>query len=1292
MKQHEILYHFFKVKGKKEICFCVSVQADYHLKVLGVYYIHVPNDKKLPANWHSRTRHYLPKSGLKNLQAGGLGMPYQPAAEPPVKSLETIVPDSMAYEIHAALYRLKKEVGNINAYVRRYMGYASDDELAGALSAEQVDAVALAIYNIEVRKEALIVGDQTGIGKGRVAASLIRIFSRMGLKPVFLTEKPNLFSDIYRDLAAIGSANLVPFIVNGREGKTQVKDEDGNVVYEAPEKIVQDEIINHGRVSENYDYVMATYSQFASKTPTVKQTFLKSVAANNVLILDESHNAGGDMDVSATATLFYEIVEKTRGVLFLSATFAKRPDNMPLYTVKTCMREAAMDNEELVAAINRGGVALQEVLAATLVNEGQMIRRERSFEGVEVNYITLDGDGKKHFGVEDLENEQLATADRITDIIRDIIRMEKDYIVPIVEEMDEAVKAEMMEVIKREGTADFGVYNTPYFSKLFNVINQMLFSIKAKAVADRAIQRLLEGKKPVIAFASTMGAFLENMENDRGGLVGDGDTIKTDFSEVLNKGLENIFKITVVKANGKREKEMIDLSELPEPGQNKYHELRAKIREVSTGISISPIDDIKHYIEQAGFSVAEITGRRLEVQYEKPGNMTALVRNRRRENVSDAFRKFNNNQVDVLLINQSGSTGASAHAIVTPRVPLAEVKQRVMIVLQPELDINKEIQKRGRINRTGQVYKPIYDYINSAIPAEQRLVMMLQRKLKSLDANTTSNQKQSKSILDSPDFLNKYGDAIVKSYLEYDLDLNYILGDPLGISSDRKPPLEGMALKTTGRVAVLPCESQRNFYDVVFENYNNYVDYLKQSGLYDLEVEEMDLQAETIEREPVVFGKGGRSDFGTDTYLELIDANVLKKPLTKPELERLVEKALDGKTAGELRDGLLQEMADHFKAREEDEIREAEQHFDELLDNITSEKKYREADNKKEYHLDRTIELEDSRDRKIDRVKSDLQRSHAYLRKFVQYFHIGRSLLYPTDVAQDQIIYTPSVFLGFRINRNRARPFIPSAIRACIAIADSNRYMELVLSNEQGGLLNSIMEKTEKYSKGDTLANWETYCRKSNVNRIRRYVYTGNVLQAFTVAEGGKLVDYTCKNGEKKKGLLMPLYWDMSANKGKANMRRVPLKFCRRAILGLSVGAVVNTDADISFMLNREGTIKVLTSSLSVKTHGWLIKDTEILQYITDNGGFQKQSSSWTGNVVPSDLPRVIDLIYKSSNCNALLSLSQVDMIKQDIIRAEVKPKEKIELPPPDEDMEMKLKLAKAKAIAKMKILNLLNL
>jgi hypothetical protein len=97
---------------------------------------------------------------------------------------------------------------------------------------------------------------------------------------------------------------------------------------------------------------------------------------------------------------------------------------MPLYAVRTAMREASMSNTQLVDAIKRGGVALQEVLSANLVAEGQMIRRERSFDGVEVNYITLDAKGARDFGVQDKEQEHRAIADMVTGVIRRIIEFQ----------------------------------------------------------------------------------------------------------------------------------------------------------------------------------------------------------------------------------------------------------------------------------------------------------------------------------------------------------------------------------------------------------------------------------------------------------------------------------------------------------------------------------------------------------------------------------------------------------------------------------------------------------------------------------------------------------------------------------------------------------------------------------------------------------------------------------------------------------------------------------------------------
>ena len=223
--------------------------------------------------------------------------------------------------------------------------------------------------------------------------------------------------------------------------------------------------------------------------------------------------------------------------------------------------------------------------------------------------------------------------------------------------------------------------------------------------------------------------------------------------------------------------------------------------------------------------------------------------------------------MDVLLINQSGSTGASAHAITTDKVSEKQVRQPVMIVLQPELDINTEVQKRGRINRTGQVLKPIYDYVNSAIPAEQRLMMMLQKKLKSLDANTSSNQKQSNSILDVPDFLNKYGDKVVVEYLQENENVNDLLGDPLKLGSSSEI-IEGAAHKVSGRVAVLSTKMQEDFYKDIKDRYDTLVDYLKQSGDYDLEVEQLDLKAETISSSIIKVGKGGNSVLERTVFLK----------------------------------------------------------------------------------------------------------------------------------------------------------------------------------------------------------------------------------------------------------------------------------------------------------------------------------------------------------------------------------------------------------------------------------------
>ncbi len=1191
-----------------------------------------------------------------------LGAPYEPASESCVV-LNTQVPDSMAFETRQAVLSIKEEVGgDIDNFVRHRLKYPNKAALCKVLLAEQIDAVAMAIYNIEARSQGMIIGDQTGIGKGRVAAAMIRYAVNQGVKPVFLTEKANLFSDIYRDLSAIGSGHLKPLIVNSKESKTDIKDEDGEIIYQAPSPTEQQNIISSRAVPAQYDFVLATYSQFNSpeKKPE-KPNFLRAIAEDNIFIMDEAHNSSGS---SNTGEFLQGVVAKTKGVVFLSATFAKRPDNMPIYAMKTSVADCNMSKDDLVEAITRGGVALQEVLSSQLVAEGQMVRRERSFEGVEVNYLSLDTKSEEH----------RAIADNITDILRDIIAFQTNFVDAQVEELDKIAVAEGKEVALREGTSQAGVDNQPYFSKVFQVINQMLFSLKAEAVADQAIKRLKEGKKPVIAFASTMGSFIETMENEKGVAVGDGDTINADFSEVLKRGLDGILRYSEKDVDGNPIHKKFELSELPPEAQTEYHRILEKINSVSTGITISPIDIIIKKTKDAGYSVAEVTGRKYELQLNWKGSK-ALILARKRINTNDAFRQFNNNEVDVLMINQSGSTGASAHAMPTAKVPKEQVRQRVMIVLQAELDINTEVQKRGRINRTGQILQPIYDYVTSAIPAEKRLMMMLQKKLKSLDANTTSNQKQSTKILDVPDFLNKYGDKIVKDYLMENKEINDLLDDPLklkaaGSDSSGETVTEDAAHKVSGRVAVLSTKMQQDFYNEIAERYNDYVEYLKQTGDYDLEVEAMNLEAETVSNKVIKMGKGSDSAFGEDSVLETVRANVLKKPFTKTELENLINESLKGKDPHKLQDKLVEDYEASVAERLKEEEAEANAKYDELVKNIPNEKKVQKILEKqgegawRQAVAEREKELNGARELQLQNLRKTFDNRKQYLEKTFRFFFISRNIKYPIESYNGGNELVPAVFLGFVIDNKKKNPYAPSAIKLRIAIANSSKYLAIPASySEDIMAIMGASVDVHQPSMNVLLTEWEKYTKENNTDRRIRHIITGNLLQAFSDFKG-KLVSYTTKSSETKKGILMPENW----NPGEQVQDKVVVPILKAApiVKSLVQNSQIVTNNGLSFF--RTGNYFKLIIAASRARGGDIYLDKNILDLVEKNN-FEKVSDKMVAMLPEKNIYKLLEILQTTHGCSITVHSSDLKNIKADAGRHINR--KKIKLPPDDEEEEL---------------------
>ncbi|MEZ4921884.1 MAG: JAB domain-containing protein [Crocinitomicaceae bacterium] len=1203
-----------------------------------------------------------------------LGAPYVPSSDA-CNVLDTQVPDAMSFEMHQAVSRIKADVGgDIDNFVRHRLGYRTKLQLCKALSAEQTDAVAMAIYNIEALQQSVIIGDQTGIGKGRVAASIIRYAVEQGKLPIFLTEKANLFSDIYRDLSAIGSAHLKPFIINARDSKTHIKDANGNIVYEALSQVEQNRIFKEGKLPPGYDYVVATYSQFSSpdKKP-LKPQFLSEIVKGNIVVMDESHNASGS---SNTGVYMQALLAKASGAVFLSATFAKRPDNMPLYAMKTAISEANMTKDELVEAILKGGVALQEILASQLVAEGQMIRRERTYEGIEVNYETLT----------ELSAEHMAIADNITAIIRDIIKFQERFIDKRVGELDKIAAAEGEEVDLREGTNKAGVDNLPYFSKVFNIINQMLFSIKAEAVADRVIKRLNEGKKSLIAFASTMGSFIEQLEDDYGRAAAIGDTVNADFALVLEKGLEGVLRYTVTLPDGQRDFKVFDITELSPDAQAEYSRILKAIKTASTGITISPIDVIIQKIESAGYRVAEVTGRKLKLQLNLKTNK-GLIQPRKKINTNDAFRQFNDNEIDVLLVNRSGSTGASAHAIVTDKVPADQVKQRVMTIIQPELDISTEVQKRGRINRTGQIMKPIYDYMSSVIPAELRLMMMLQKKLKSLDANTSSNQKQSSDVLDVPDFLNKYGDEVVIDYLKENEEVNALLGDPLNIAkSSTIENKEGAAHKVSGRVAVLSTKMQEEFYQEIKERYDTLVDYLKQTGDYDLEVEQLDLQAKTLSQSIIKVGKGGISSFGEDSILEKVEVNILKKPFKKSEVLNLIKESLGGKTPDEITTQLVEDYETSEQTLLSEKHQEINERYDQLIKDIPNEKKVQKLVEAGDHNgadalvLERRKELETARESRLDDESSKINNRKTYLRGLFKFFTVGRKLEYPVEsysgIGENQL----AVFVGFHVDRKKKNPFAPSAVKLKFAIASSKKFVAIPASYVKD--VNAIKgASVNVYDQGidHTLNEWEQQITENTKDRGVRYIVTGNLLQAFADFSG-KLVSYTTHDGQVKKGILLPENWDqLKETEGKVT---VPIAKALKIVQSLTRGAAIYASGDLAIFKHTDTQFRIAVPA-SRKKGGDIFLNEGLLKLVEKNV-FEKIGDRMVAMLPENNISKFVEILQNELGITVSLYQNQIDAVG--LVETKATRKVNIMLPPPEESgvdlFEIQLLELEAEALA----------
>jgi hypothetical protein len=1121
---------------------------------------------------------------------------YRPTSQ--ATAVGTLVPRAMAESIHNSIARIQDEVGNLDEYVAEQLSF-EPETVREYFSAEQVDALALAIRNAEAGK-GFIIGDQTGVGKGRVVAAMIKYAVLNGKTPIFVTEKPNLYADMIRDFDEIGMAGMMG--LENKKTNILITDNDRTVPYTLIRKengeLVENNLNLRSISSDNkkvadmmksmitkdslgdYKVIFTTYTQMQTqdKKETERQRFLKHFANDGYLVLDESHNAGGagegrkkkgeEEGPTGKAGFVRKLVNSAFGTFFSSATYAKRPDVMDLYS-STDMSLAVDKISALADAIKAGGIPMQQTVANMLTQVGQYIRRERTFAGV--SYKTEPTTVDKE------------TAENMATSMRDILSFSREK-EKVVKEIKKSLDKQGG-VAKSKGEAST-VQGANFGSTMHNLIGQMLLSLKAKESVDFAIQRLKENEKVVMTVSNTMGSFLKDYAIDMGIKVG--DKVDLSFADLYLKYLEKQRVLTITKPNpipGKKpikEEYYLTDADLGETLTNRYNEIREFILGAGFGSApMSPIDYMHSELrkvkikgldgKERNVQTDEITGRTITINYEG-GEPTLKSRNSDIKQRRKAITGFNGGDVDVLILNQAGSTGLSLHA----SEKFQDQRKRHMMIIQAEANIDTHMQMLGRVHRTGQVVVPSYSQMMADIPAEMRPAAVLLKKMASLNANTTASRKSAVTAEGTVDFMNDYGGQVAQEYLFDNPDVYQAIGEVVELVEDPTEGDEADIRKLTGYIPILPIKQQEEIYKDLIERYNDLIEREDSMGSNKLEAKAMDLDAQTVSSKPITEDKGDPSIFAQPAYMEQVDVKRTVKPYSKQDVQDQVKENLDGKTASEYANDLFRGVAEKVKTYGESRIAEAEAAGADPV--------------------------------KITGIKVQLNSDIQKVKTILNTYRVGT----PVAIKNKNGVFIYGVVADIKHKGKTKNPVAGSDWKMTLALANGDS-KSLPLTFSQIGSSYMLSEQTEiQYLNPETLKNeliplMDLFDRGATVRREKRWMVTGNILAGFAAVDNiGQIISYTKNDGTTGRGVLMPRTFDFEKSQKNAPIKLKTVSNVMQFFDEFGTGSMVTT-SDAVLRIRNDGYDRYKFVTSSAKREGGTYFLDKNLTAIT--GDFYKSGS-----------------------------------------------------------------------------------
>lgn len=592
------------------------------------------------------------------------------------KETSSFIPVDIAHETSESFQALEKFISSKGISIEDYVEQECMVN-CGALDSEQIDAVAMIVMNYEKNKRFMVIGDQTGLGKGRTLASLINFIISKGKTAVFMTEKQILFHDIlwrdYHDVSTAGSDFFNPDEATWFMHPEKMYGRDGGKYRKKYSYDKIKESCKVGKKPDDVKLILTTYSQFNGQK-SQKTDFFKKIAKNCVFIFDEAHNLDPG---SNTFKNINSIIEKDSPFIVLSsATMGKKPAQiqfllslLPEQEENKVQKFQLETNPEMISFYGK-----------KLVRESYMLKREQDLSALQFRFDNL------------MENEKFSAS------IKSKIDLFPGFMHKYLAIMRHATKYKNAPECEKEPIVMFG-------NRLFILGSIYEMHLSSEYVLNQIIENQKNSKKTVIACENTMESLFDQISKEE----------NHDF-----QSLADVFTFEVAR--------MLKNWVIPDDNRSELDHLISDITEYAKdnfgSIPPSIIDNLIEECNKAGIKTGEISGRTNKL-VKKEGIFT--LSEKEEDNYVNK-EQFNAGDLDCLIVTRAGCTGISLHA--SPK--FKDTRERVLIEWQIPKNEVERIQFFGRIFRKGQIGKSTVQTFTIGTPSSLRNTQKQNRKISRL--------------------------------------------------------------------------------------------------------------------------------------------------------------------------------------------------------------------------------------------------------------------------------------------------------------------------------------------------------------------------------------------------------------------------------------------------------------------------------------------------------------------------------------------------------------------------------